>query len=143
MDLTQILKDCPSGTKLYSPMFGEVTFIGINNSWSDPIIVQDCMNEHRAFTIEGKYFKYEESECMLFPSKENRNWSTFKNSMFKPFQKVLVRDSVKDVWQAQFYSHYCTGFDFPHLCISRQAFAMCIPYDGNEYLLGTKNDVKE
>ena len=26
IDLTQILKDCPKGTKFYTPIWGEVTF---------------------------------------------------------------------------------------------------------------------
>ena len=31
IDLTKILKNCPKGFKLYSPLFGEVVFEGISD----------------------------------------------------------------------------------------------------------------
>lgn len=41
--------------------------------------------------------KIKTGECVLFPSKENRNWSTynpkFNINTLEPFDKVLVRDT--------------------------------------------------
>lgn len=57
---------------------------------------------------------------------------------FKPFDKVLVRDDKSDVWKADFFPNYgesneCT----PYVCVSDFFYKFCIPYEGNEHLLGT------
>lgn len=79
LNLIEILKDVPKGTKLYSPLYGELSFIGINMDIIYPIEVNDEYGEYKSFDEEGKYFKkYHNTECILFPSKDNRDWSTFK-----------------------------------------------------------------
>lgn len=55
---------------------------------------------------------------------------------FKPFDKVLVRYDDQHVWQIDFFSHYVRGVECPYKCLTRD-FNRCIPYDGNERLLGT------
>ena len=64
---------------------------------------------------EGKYLYSTKGECILFPSKDQRDWSKFtapwyKKERFdpktlKPFDKVLVRDSHNDTWTCKFFSH--------------------------------------
>ena len=98
MNIAEILKDCHKGIKLYSPVFGEVEFYEIKLNDTFPIKVIDDSNEVRTFTEDGKaYVNYNDAECVLFPSKENRDWSTFKEYYFKPFDKVLVRDNDNDI----------------------------------------------
>ena len=64
------------------------------------------------FSSDGRFCDYENGECMLFPSKENRNWDTFKipkkHKEFEPFQKVLISGIIDNVWYwfATLYSHY-------------------------------------
>lgn len=78
LDLTQTLKDCPKGTKLYSPVYGEVLFDGITNDYNYPIRVRTNIDV-AMFTKEGKHLRlYEDGECMLYPSKEQLDWSKFK-----------------------------------------------------------------
>ena len=78
LDLTKILKDVPVETKFYSPVYGELSFIGINMDSCYPIGFMDKRDMYRCFTKEGKYFiSYDDTECTIFPSKENRDWSTF------------------------------------------------------------------
>lgn len=61
-----------------------------------------------------------------------------KKSEFKAFDRVLVRDEDQEQWQAALYDQYITrNGKFPHHVISGDCFAQCIPYDGNEHLLGT------
>lgn len=88
MNIAEILKDCPKGTKLYSPVFGEVGFRYIDDS-SYPIKVDTNNNCNTAFTSDGRLHSDYNGECMLFPSKDNRDWSTFKVPKkeydFKPF----------------------------------------------------------
>lgn len=61
------------------------------------------------------------------------------NSMFKPFYKVLVRDNIYDLWRCEFFSHMPA--DNMYACISG-IYTRCIPYEGNEELVGTSNEPK-
>lgn len=84
LNLIEKLKDCPKGTKLYSPIFGEIEFFAIDEFSSYPITVEARDNYgnkySKSFTKEGFYVvNYSENEQLLFPSKENRDWSTFIN----------------------------------------------------------------
>lgn len=58
---------------------------------------------------------------------------------FKPFDKVLGRNGKDDVWEADLFSHYREESQYPFRCIgfSRK---YCIPYEGNEHLLGTTDN---
>lgn len=75
INVAEILKDKPLNTKLYSPLYGDVYFsyIGVRNNISilhHRFILSD-------FFYNGRYTAYKESEIMLFPSKEMRDWSKF------------------------------------------------------------------
>lgn len=54
---------------------------------------------------------------------------------FKPFDKVLVRYDSDGEWTCDFYSHYKEKTKL-HSCVGG-LFECCIPYEGNEALLGT------
>ena len=73
IDIAEILKDKPANTKLYSPLFGEVYFSHVEDSIINV--------EHHAgvskFFNSGRYYNYDESEPLLFPSMEMRDWSKF------------------------------------------------------------------
>lgn len=71
MNVAEILRNCPEGTKLYSPIFGDVKLI---NSCGNFIKCSTSGGWH-TFYSDGKYFQ--EGEVMLFPSKEQRDWSKF------------------------------------------------------------------
>ncbi len=63
------------------------------------------------------------------------------NHELKPFDRVLVYH--KDGWKADIFSHYINDKDFPYRCVS-DAWRTCIPFKGNEALLGThKSTPKE
>lgn len=79
LNLVDILKNCPRGTKLYSTIYGEVEFIRIRIGIEYPIeceIIKDKTN--CVFTKEGKILSFYDNECTLFPSKDQRDWSKFK-----------------------------------------------------------------
>ena len=75
MNIAEILKDCPKGTKLYSPICGECELVEVNKNkqW---ITVKDNEDIPTSFYANGTQRKY--GECMLFPSKDNRDWNTFQ-----------------------------------------------------------------
>lgn len=55
----------------------------------------------------------------------------------RPFERVLVRDTTHSNWRISFYSHVSEdNYISPYSCIAGNA-RYCIPYEGNEYLLGT------
>ena len=57
----------------------------------------------------------------------------------KPFDKVLVRDSKSDKWRANLFGYI--GKDGYYRCVYAN-WVYCIPYIGNESLLGTTKDVE-
>jgi hypothetical protein len=108
LDLTQILKDAPKGTKLWSPLFGEVTLNEITTEVIEYHVKIDTTDEYVSFTSEGHYFSgYPDSECLLFPSKSQRDWDKFViEDTFEKGELVWVKDNIKDSpWIAAFYSH--------------------------------------
>lgn len=73
INIAEILKNKPANTKLYSPLFGEVYFSHVGG---DNIAV-----EHHGgislFFSSGRFLDLDESEPLLFPSKEMRDWRKF------------------------------------------------------------------
>ena len=62
---------------------------------------------------------------------------------FKPFEKVLVRDKHDGCfWRASLFSHYNYDSEFRYVTVS-SGWECCIPFEGNEHLLGTANIPKE
>lgn len=62
---------------------------------------------------------------------------------FQPFQKVLVKDieSINDcftVWSIDFYSYFDME-SHKHRCLGG-LWDHCVPYEGNEHLLGTREE---
>lgn len=223
INIAEILKDCPKGTKLYSPLFGEVTLEEVETECTTLINIKYNANICSKFFKTGLYYNYEGAEYLLFPSSEMRDWTKFfkrgdivikdgggmaavfdgwandtytefnttvnlycdnntgeeevcttllfrkateeeRNQFiekverilkvkynpdtlqvepikpecpFKPFDKVLVRDAEGLEWYANYFSHY-REYDqgYPYACMGVY-FRYCIPYEGNEHLLGT------
>lgn len=78
INIAEILRDKSKGTKLWTPIYGEVGFIGIDIQQSRyPIEVGIPERFRLLFTKYGKRFDTEGAELLLFPSKDMRNWSKF------------------------------------------------------------------
>lgn len=93
--------------------------------------------------------KEEKQELFDSLAKEGKAWDAEKKQIvnikkepqFKPFEKVLVRDSCDDVWRASFFSHIKEDDGrYVTTCVT---WKFCIPYEGNEQLLGTTKDVED
>ena len=82
LNLVEILKDCPEGTKLYSTIFGEVEFEGVH-SGSHTIGYTTRTGRRFDVTREGKIFEDYDGEGTLFPSKDQRDWSKFTAPWYK------------------------------------------------------------
>ena len=223
------MKDCPKGMELYSPIYGEVELLKVNSNDTYPIIITIGIDCTGTFTSDGRlYEQFHSAECILFPSREMRDWTKFfkrgdvviKNGggmaavfdgwandtytefnttvnlycdnntgeeevcttllfrkateeernqfiekverilkgkynpdtlqvepvkptcPFKPFDKVLVRDTDEQAWCANYFSHYKNAPDYFYVCING-IYHYCIPYEGNEHLLGTTDPYTE
>ena len=151
IDLTKILKNCPEGTKFYSPVWGEVSFERILERGFYTIGI-DTLNGYKYLTKEGCYINADDAECILFLSKDQRDWFKFSAPWYKkerfdpktlkPFDKVLCKVAYGR-WQCNFFSRYIKGYNYPNICISG-AYVYCIPYnDDTKHLVGTKEEAPE
>lgn len=151
IDLTQILKDCPKGTKFYTPTWGEVTFIKINIGCVYPICIETNMyDDYINLTKDGRYLSIPNTECIIFPSKDQRDWSKFTTPWYKkekfdpntlkPFDRVLVRDKGFIRWRCTFYSHLIEDSDYKYVT-AYNVYKYCIPYnDDTKHLVGTTEE---
>ena len=169
IDLTKILKNCPKGTKLYTPIWGEVTFVEVREYSYSLYPIRISIRTHNEYdhyinlSKDGRYLiNKRDSECILFPSKDQRDWSKFtapwhKKEKFdpktlKPFDKVLVKcTSIYNsnlVWRVGLFSYfhveddsirvYTLGSDdnAPNLYV--------IPYNDNtKHLVNTTEEAPE
>ena len=91
----------------------------------------------------------EEEKKQLFSAleKEGKRWDSEKKEVvdlkpkveLKPFDKVLVRDSQSDKWRVNLFG-YIDKDEYYHCAFANWVY--CIPYAGNEYLLGTTKDME-
>ena len=104
LNLLEILKDAPKGTKLYCTIWGEMGLVRISaycvTCKSKCGIEWDFKNNGHLLgsSTEG-------GECVLFPSKEQRDWSKFKLDL--PIDTpVMVHDYCwnENDWGLRYYS---------------------------------------
>ena len=142
-NITELLRNAPKGYKLYSPMWGVVYFNKIcdNDSIKVTSKHQDITGY---FNQYGQY--YEAGECLLFPSKEVREWDNFtlkkeKEYIFKPFDKVIVRDNKLDTWTIDFFSYKDKSCEEAPYTTINGWYTYCLPYnEETAKLIGTTND---
>lgn len=140
LDLVKILKDCPVGTRLYSVIHGEVILNHVSSEDVNYPIIVIWREGTASFTRYGRYAIKSDGECILFPSKDQRDWSKFKVPVEKfdyntlqPFDKVLVRDEDGAYWRCGFFSRMLSN---EMLCECR--WDQGIPYnDETKHLVGT------
>jgi hypothetical protein len=96
-----------------------------------------------------KRFATDSEKQQLFDAlaKEGKRWDSEKKQIvdlkpkveLKPFDRVLVRNCKSENWRANLFGYIDKdGF----CCCVWANWAYCIPYIGNEHLLGTTKDVE-
>ena len=224
INIAEILRDMPEGTKLYSPLFGKCEYIAVVGD-KRPINIRTSNTtdmQYEALTEYGCYFSdFEDTDTVLFPSAKMRDWSKFfkrgdivynphsqmyavfecwanddytefnttinyykdhtfgkeevcdtecfvkandeqkalfiaaaekhyggkynpetlqvepkTKCSFKPFDKVLVRCG-NGIWGATFFSRRDNKSAWAYVGVDCNSWEQCIPYEGNEHLLGT------
>ena len=154
INLCEILKDCPKGTELYSSVHGKVLFSEIDNLNVCPIEViaygYDDREFTASFTTDGRFLHFCIAECVLFPSKDQRDWSKFTAPWLKkekfdpktlqPFDKVLVRDYYETRWTTSLFSYVNNR----KVYAGQNSWRQVIPYnEETKYLVGTSDEAPE
>lgn len=155
IDLTKILKYCPEGTKLYSTVFGDVEFVRVYQNDSVDFIIEIKLSDNSidSVTTDGRLYEEFNGECILFPSKDQRDWSKFtapwyKKERFdpntlKPFDAVLVIDSDR-AWTPLLFSYLEYSLNYPRMQCLDFTPRKVIPYNQEtKHLLGTHNEAPE
>lgn len=119
VNIAQLLKDCPKGTELYSPLCGKCVFDRLNRG---TIICKKQNTQEITFTSEGHYMLpvFDDCECMLFPSRENRDWNNF---YICPFKKgdFIVKEYLNGSKFIAIFSHFGGPHEYTthYLCLLR------------------------
>ena len=98
--------------------------------------IADC-----SYTIKNK------NRTHCWPIKKQDDWELvpdkFDITTLKPFDKVLVRNDDKHVWEIQFFERLNNILKDSFVCMGRERYHQCIPYEGNEHLHNTAKDCDE
>ena len=109
-----------------------------------------CYYNHQG-CVSNTTLRYatDEERRQLFNAlaREGKSWDAKKKAVvdlksevkLKPFDRVLVRNDKEDQWSANIFSYQVR--DMYH-CLGEDYWRYCIPYIGNESLLGTTKDVE-
>lgn len=155
LDLIKILEGCPKGIDFYHTVYGTVLFNNIDLDSEYPIRFIVGKNQINSVTKSGLAISDYKGECILFPSKEQRDWSKFERfwdkpkvkkfdpKTLQPFDKVLGFYEVEGgSWECNIFSHL----------IGKECSAVCtgiiynkyIPYnEETKHLIGTNDDCPE
>ena len=157
LNLCEILKDCPKGEKFWSPMLGAVVLYDIDNEKKRVYILLKTDNDIQMYINADATLTLGDvtsPEIMLYPSKEQRDWSKFtapwyKKERFDPktlkaFDKIVVRNIQSNTWRIEYFSHIderCKPY--PFYCLADN-YAYCVPYnDDTKHLVGTTDEAPE
>lgn len=108
INIAEILKDKPKGIRLYSPIFGECAFSFVRKE-TDDICVKKHNGEKAFFNSKGLYNIL--GECLLFPSKEMRDWRKFA---WKKGDVLVSNDYSTEVIFYNWYDDTYTNFYGKH-----------------------------
>ena len=150
LNLCEILKNCPEGTELWSDNYGIVKFVNVGTEWDTPIRVKPTNGFIARYTEEGWCDKRFPANCLLWPSKDCRDWSKFTAPWLKkerfdpktlsPFDRVLARNHGSHRWTCDLFSDIIDGNECMYHCIGSY-YRYCIPYnDDTKHLVDTKDE---
>ena len=109
LNIANILKDKPSGTKLYADAFGELKLERVKVDEVDAICTRTKEGMFYSFYNDGKYNK--NGEPILVPSKEMRNWRKFS---WKKGDVLISNDYGTEVIFDKWYDNTYTNFHCRH-----------------------------
>lgn len=104
--------------------------------------VRKAIEEEKKFLAE-KIIKAEDSRKIDIIKRYLSEYEYLLDEMpkhdFKPFERVLVRRTNQERWKLHLFSRG-SGIYEEFECLGGVTFSQCIPYEGNEHLLGTNKN---
>lgn len=125
-------------------------YAGYRDNITDKVIYNSFVRPDKT-SVRKELLRYatKEEKQQLFDAleKEGKRWDSEKkqivdlkpNIELKPFDKVLIRDFESQAWQVSFFGYKDRDSCY---CCNGCSWNQCIPYIGNESLLGTTKDVE-
>ena len=111
INIAEILRDMPKGTKLYSPLFGKCEYIAVVGD-KRPINIRTSNTtdmQYEALTEYGCYFSdFEDTDTVLFPSAKMRRWDKFfkrGDIVYNPHSQMYA---VFECWANDDYTEFNT-----------------------------------
>ena len=115
INIAEILRDMPEGTKLYSPLFGKCEYIAVVGD-KRPINIRTSNTtdmQYEALTEYGCYFSdFEDTDTVLFPSAKMRDWSKFfkrGDIVYNPHSQMYA---VFECWANDDYTEFNTTINY-------------------------------
>ena len=115
INIAEILRDMPKGTKLYSPLFGKCEYIAVVGD-KRPINIRTSNTtdmQYEALTEYGCYFgDFEDTDTVLFPSAKMRDWSKFfkrGDIVYNPHSQMYA---VFECWANDDYTEFNTTINY-------------------------------
>ena len=164
LDLTKILDGCPPGTEFYHLIYGQVALREVIKD-EYPIVLEPINKFIRTtLTKDGRMNNRYDGECLLYPSKTQRDWSKFERfwdeseverfdpKTFQPFDKVLARCTESE-WMPTLFGFFIDTDNkdpFSPFVLGERVvcvdigYQQCIPYnEKTKHLVGTSDDCPE
>ena len=91
INIADILKDKPVGLKFYSNTFGYISFNGVHKDK-----VYFFSEDTNAHSVKPNGKMYDGGECIIFPSKEMRDWEKFS---WKKGDVLVSKDNVHIIFE--------------------------------------------
>ena len=133
INIAEILRDMPKGTKLYSPLFGKCKLVGVDTDEDGDFICVEIffqderVRESRTFSSDGRYFGwYEDAECMLFPSDRMRSWSKFFKRGDVLFDDDIETTVIFEGWTDEDYTEFNTTINRYKICNAWNKGDICL-----------------
>lgn len=119
INIVEKLKDKPQGTKLYSLTYGDCFYQEYTGDFGI-----ECQSQNGVQFNLDEYGKYcIDGECVVFPSKEMRDWSKF----FKKEDVLVSNDSDSHIIFKGFSKNDYTTFEGKHwISVSKKRYVSCL-----------------
>lgn len=126
--------------ELIKPIFKKGDKVRVKNGLSEYRVIDNVEDTFYSLVPIGKIDFTDQHRWELVPNK-------FDITTLKPFEsKVLVRHDRDNKWCGSFFSHidedshsHCYKF----VTVAGKSYPMCIPYEGNEHLIGKTGDCND
>jgi len=150
VNIAELLQDAPKGTKLYSPICGECNFDKLIGGFDVIRVTFEGIEETMMFERYGTLFEWFCGECLLFPSKDVRDWGCFRAKYAKGVEgrgetvKALLKanggiDEGKYNYEAERCIYFIDRIDNRIKCYADNEDGNNTGYD---YILSTGTELK-